>query len=597
MFSIILLLVVIGIIVGIVALVRRRGGGEADPGIGTVRRLYYYGLAFVALMVAASGVTFLVASVAEAVFGARVLAGSATGLALGLALTIVGAPIWLFQWRLGQRAAQTYPVERDALLRKLYLYVVMGVAATVAAGGLVSLVLWVLGRDGFEGTSVALPLVWGAVWVWHRRAAAREPEAAESARTVRRLYVYLIALYGLLLLATGMTMVLHQVLSAAYDALFSSGSLLTQTSLWGEDMRAGIPFVLVGGAWWWWHWYREARDDASSLLRQVYLHLLAVLGSAITVVASLSVLLYHVLQWFIGVPDAVSGATHFGPAPGALSLVIVGGGVWLYHWAVVQQEASAAPGGPQAAQRVYRYVVAALGLGTLAPGLVTLLATMLGVVVREARPALAGADWWHDPLALAITLIVVGTPVWTLFWLGAQRQVVAGDSRERVALSRQVFIYLVFGVAALVTLGGLSSLLFMLFRDLLEGDLGLDVLRAGRWSIALLLTAGVGSVYYGLVLREDRAASAAEPWVPAPPVRKAVVVLGPEAAEPFVRGLEARLGYRVRRWRRVGAGVGGPVPADDDVADVERRIAEAPTEQVLVIVTGARAEVIPYRDG
>ena len=52
------LLVIVGIIAAIVAAVRRRGGGEVEePGIGTLRRLYYYGLSFVALMVAATGAT------------------------------------------------------------------------------------------------------------------------------------------------------------------------------------------------------------------------------------------------------------------------------------------------------------------------------------------------------------------------------------------------------------------------------------------------------------------------------------------------------------------------------------------------------------
>ena len=53
--SIVPLLVIGGIIWAVVALVRRRGQEEGEPGIGTLRRLYYYGLAFVGLMLSASG--------------------------------------------------------------------------------------------------------------------------------------------------------------------------------------------------------------------------------------------------------------------------------------------------------------------------------------------------------------------------------------------------------------------------------------------------------------------------------------------------------------------------------------------------------------
>ena len=49
-----------GMMYGILALTRRtRGLGETDPGIGTVRRLYFYIVSVVALMMAANGVVLI----------------------------------------------------------------------------------------------------------------------------------------------------------------------------------------------------------------------------------------------------------------------------------------------------------------------------------------------------------------------------------------------------------------------------------------------------------------------------------------------------------------------------------------------------------
>ena len=84
------ILVIVGIIWLSVVLVRRRRGGEEplDPGIGTLKRVYYYGLSFVALMVAASGIVLLVDFAADGLLGPQVLSGGETKLALGLAATI-----------------------------------------------------------------------------------------------------------------------------------------------------------------------------------------------------------------------------------------------------------------------------------------------------------------------------------------------------------------------------------------------------------------------------------------------------------------------------------------------------------------------------
>ena len=601
-FNLIQILVIVGVIVAIVAVVRRRGGAEAEveePGIGTLRRLYYYGLSFVALMVAATGAILLVDYVADRLFGPRVLSGGEAQLALGLALTLVGTPIWLLHWVLAQRAIRQFPGETRALSRKVYLYLVLGVSAVLAAVGLVSLLRWLLGDGSFNGTHLAFPLVWGGLWAFHWRVENFEGQTTELARSVRRLYVYVTSLYGLGMLAAGVDIVLGQLLREAYDALFATELLLpSRETLWSDTTRIGVAVALVGGAYWWWHWHRVSRGDTESVLRQVYLYLFAILGGAITVVVSLSILLFGVLQWLIGEPDVTGASAHFRFLPGVMAAVVTGAGVWGYHWAVVRQEAPIVVGGLLAARRVYRYLVAALGLGTLAVGLVILFPVVLGVLVPEARERLAGTDWWRNPLTLAITLLVVGTPLWRFYWFGAQQEVMAGGTEERTALSRRVFIYGVFGIAVLVTLGNLSALLFMFLRDLLEGELSTQVLQDAKWSIGMLLMAGTVSVYYWLVLQEDRRAVPAAEEAPAvaPRVRKVVIALASEAAQPFVRQLEARLGIPIRFWQRLDPDVGAPAGTEEELSETQGRIAEAPGDRILLTVDASGVRVVPYRE-
>ena len=600
-FSLLPILVVLALIVAVVVLVRRRReeGEEQEPGLGTVRRLYYYGISFVALMLAANGVVLLVRYVIDTLSGPRVISADETQLALGLALTLVGTPIWLWFWNLAQRGVRQFPAETRSLTRKVFLYLVLGVSLGLTAGVLAAFLAWALGTDSFNGGLVAIPVVWGGLFAYHWRLESREGQPTELTRSVRRLYVYLASLLGLVMLGVGVGLVLEHLLRGAYDALFATPALIPRSvTLWDDTMRNAVAMAIVGGSIWWWHWLRVSRGDIESVLRQVYLYLFAILGGAIAVVASLSVLLFGLLRWLIGGPGVAAAADHFYFLPGVVVSLAAGCGLWGYHWAAVRHEARTATGRFLAARRVYRYLVAALGLGTLAAGLVFLFSLFVGLVVPQAREELVSGDWWRTSLAVAVTVLMVGTPLWGFYWFGAQQQARSGAAEERAALSRRVFIYATFGVATLVTLGSLSYVLFVLFQQALEGSLSLEMFQEVKWGLGMLLTAGAVSVYYWLVLQEDRRALPSLAEVPTlPPVRKRVIALAPEEALPLVRRLESHLGYPVSLWRRLDPQAGVPDLTDEELEATRERIAQAPGDRVLLTIDASGVHLVPFDEG
>jgi hypothetical protein len=367
--------------------------------------------------------------------------------------------------------------------------------------------------------------------------------------------------------------------------------------VWTDTTRSGVATLLVGGLLWWWHWHRVARGDTSSHLRQIYLYLLAVLGGAVTVVVTLSMLLFDVLQWFIGVPGPGGASVHFNGVPGFIAVLVPGSALWGYHWAVVQQESILSTGRWPAARRVYRYLVAALGLVTLSVGLVMVFLVAMGVLLPQAGAQLSDDQWWRNPLVLGITLLIVGIPIWSYNWFGVQRQVAIGPVEERAAQSRRVYIYGVFAVATLLVLGNLSALLYLFLRDVLEGDLSWQVLRDARWSAGTLLMAGAVSVYHWLVLREDRQEMPAREETP---VRgggraKDLIALADPSAQDSVSALESRLGVTIRVWHRLG---NGDVPrlTGEQLDTVRDEIINAPGNRALLILDASGVRVLPYRE-
>ncbi len=185
------LLILAAIIGGIVALVRHGRGVPSEPGIGTLRRLFIYGLGFFALMLSAGGVHALLNSSLDTLATTSLLRGTERTLALGLSAAIVGVPVWLVLWNAGRRSVRQYPAETGTVARKLYAYGVLTVAAGAAAISAVALLRELFSPSAFDPSPIAGVLAWGGVWLFHWRAEGVEGQPTEAARAIRRLYVYI----------------------------------------------------------------------------------------------------------------------------------------------------------------------------------------------------------------------------------------------------------------------------------------------------------------------------------------------------------------------------------------------------------------------
>ena len=587
--------VLIGGLIAAVVAARRRDEDEPDeePGIGTVRRLFLYWLAFVALIFAAAGVSLLMGGALDAIRGETVIADSDTELAVGLAFVVVGAPAWLiFAW-LAQRSVGEHPVERRSQARRLYLGLVRGVALVIVMVNAVAIGRMVLAVEDFEGGPWGWALTWGGVWLLHARVAAGELPPTASTRLFERLYLYFAALAGLYVLAGGLTAALSSTLLAAYDGAFRPALVV---EAWSEGLRTAVAVTATGTAVWLWHWLREARHDAASTLWRVHIFLFGILGGMAMAIGGAAVLLHAVLQWFVGEPDAGSAAAHFARLPAAASVLAVGTASWLYHRLVLSDATAAEAAERSEPERMHDYVAATAGLLTLAAGTATLLAVTVDALTPADGQLLREPGWWRNPLVLGATLLIVGAPLWGRYWFQIQRTLAAAGGRERPALSRRIFLFAVLGVAVLTVLINLTILLFQIFEAVLEGDVTQAVIDDTRWSIALLLTAAAISVYYWLVLREDQRALAEGAPVRAAP-RKEVVLLVGGPADSLVRELEQSDGVHVRVWRRLDQAGELAQLTGDELAALRAQIEAAGSERVVVIVVGGGFELVPYAVG
>lgn len=454
----------------------------------------------------------------------------------------------------------------------------MTTSLTVALVNLVRVGSWAIGAQDLEARFVAAALVWGTAWAGHA-ALARRP-VSRPTRTRPDLAVLGGSAVGVVALALGADGVVSYGLGEAYRAV-TGGAVVGGTTT--EAVRRSLVLLVLAAVVWWWHWLRQALQGPRSTPWHVYVLLVPVLGGLLVAVGFATAALNAVVQWFIGEPEASRAAVHLAGLPDELAAVAVGGWVWWYHLAVVDRVAGRARGEPE---RTYEYVAAAVGLVAAAGGATA--AISAAIEAAAPAPMAAGDALGRNALALALTLLLIGLPVWWGFWRRVQRRVRAGDVAELRSTARRSYLFLSFGVAGLTAAISLVVILFVALRDLLERSLDATVVHELRVAVALVLTTGAVSAYHWTVHSEDRAARPTT----AHAARRHVLLVAPDG-QALAAAITDRTGATVRTLHRQDIPPGRP-----DTDAVVSAILASPSEHLVVTVDGeGGVEAIPYEPG
>ena len=557
--------------------------------MNTTKRLYFYGVSFVTLVVAATGVALLVQFLFDLIAQRTIAGGPDTQASLGLAMVVVGAPLWVLHWQYTQRQAAKQPDETASTLRKLYLYGVLFTASLVVFIAVHSLLFQVMGGDNISAYFAGQALVWGIVWGYHW-SVERHEQATLSGLTLKRWYVYGTSVYTLIALFGGVIGVLTVLFQWAYDGLFQTRAIISDGGVWNNTMQDSIASLVAGGAWWGFHWFYLARGDVESRLRQVYLNLFAFLGGAITALTATGIVLYTVIRWLLGGTELLAASDRFRVITTAVPFLFAGIALLIYHWQVLQDESRLLAGRLAGAKRSFGYIMSAIGLGTAAVGVPLIVGAVIGQVLPESGDSIAGSEPVRDQLAFALTALIIGAPLWYWYWPRMQRTVREGGAEERGALARRIYIYGVLGVLALAGIGSLIGFLTGLFNDLLRGDLTVDFLRNGRWMLGIILGSGALLPYHWQVLREDQR----EGGEPVTALKSVTLLAGGESVNELTQQLKEALGVRIRLMNAVGES-GVSALSDEQMEALLESISSVDAERLLIVAAEGQVKVYGYR--
>lgn len=481
----------------------------------SIRRLYFYLVAFISIEVVVWGLVGLLRSIVN-----NTVSGGADALAQALALILVGVPIFLIHWLWAQRASATDPEEKSATLRAVFLYgILLGTLIPVVQN-----LLSFIDRSLIQATGLELARAFRAfseqtiadnliailmngivaAYFWNiLRSEWSTLNDKENFSEVRRLYRYIWMLYGLLMTVFGAQQILRYLFYVPGDVLGELGR---------EVVVNGTALLIVGTPIWVYSWriIQDSLSDSAekgSALRLGVLYILA-LGGVITVITTAWSIVNTILLLLLGQELTFSDVIQ--RIGGPLSIAVPLGAVWAYYGHWLNRHIGAAGDAVRQAgmKRLYNYILSFIGLVVSFVGVALLFSFSINMLTGFGMVL---NDVFRSSLASSISSLVVGLPVWLRTWRPMQAESLLtgeiGDHARRSVI-RKMYLYLVLFISVIGGMATAVGLVYQLIIVVLEGVTGSDFANTLLNLVQLLFLFGVVLVYHLNVLRMDGASAA-----------------------------------------------------------------------------------------
>ena len=321
-------------------------------------------------------------------------------------------------------------------------------------------------------------------------------------RAIRRIYFYLVSFISILTLVWGITNLLRSIANRQ-----TAGDQSTILSAGLAQILVSIPIFLL-------HWLivqrdaRKSEEEKNSLVRALFFYAILI-STLIPVVQNFMALLNRLLLQGVRLNPqrAVFGGNQ--SLSDNLIAVVVNLILAVYFFRVLRSEwaTSTDTGNLVDLRRLYRYVWMLYSLGLTILGVQKLTAFIL---VWQQSIGTTG----KEQLGNAVTLLIVGVPLWVYWWGRIQASINVDE--ERHSTLRTIILYLLSLTGAITFSVNAGVILHWLLRVAL-GDPNTFTMLLTRLSqpISLALPFGVIWAYFAFILEGDIASEIDEVKRPA----------------------------------------------------------------------------------
>ena len=368
----------------------------------------------------------------------------------GLALLVVGTPVWVYSWRAIQDSLAD-PAERGSTLRLIILYILAlgGVVTVITTAWVVvnNILLLLLGQDTTfrdfmqeVGGPISLGIPLGAVWAYYRYWLNRHIEAVGDAvrqAGIKRLYNYILSFIGLAVTFNGIQLLLSFLIdvSTSRSLGVTLGGVQTVSAA-SVRIANSLSLLIVGMPLWIGMWrpiqaealtHGELGDHARrSVIRKTYLYLVlfaAVIGGMAAAVAL-------VYQLIIAVLEGVTGSDFVNNLLNLLQLLFLFGVVLVYHLNVLRADGAARTDSLTEKQGSYSVLIIDSGDGFAESVKAALMKVGSNVNVTVTKPD-GQPEGNFNAMLLSGSLAAEGAPEWIRSFSGS-RIIVQNEAKNLV---------------------------------------------------------------------------------------------------------------------------------------------------------------------
>lgn len=558
-----ILFAVLPIVLVVLAIRRMTASGAKGGATSPLRTVFQFGALFALMIIVGNGLSGLLGRVINP---ADLLLADDAALALNLSFVVVGTPVLIGVGAWTRKSFTADPHLAKEPIASFFMTLASVVALITALSSWVAAIQSIFSTARFDGQSLANAIVWTLIWVGLWILQSRIIPADNL-----RIHYFVGSLIGYITSVVGLVGIIGAVV--AQSAGMNAANLV---SLGSHRIADAVVIALFGAIVWVQYWVRTASKTERDNLWLGYVLIAGVGSGLVMAVVAASTALYAIAVWFIGEPSSSKAIVHFAGSPTALGTVIVGLMSWWYHKAQLPET-----GKRTEVNRIYDYIIAGIGLIASAVGLSMILIAILESLIGTT--SIVGKSAANTFLA-AGTLILVGAPVWLIYWRGIQAEVKADAASELASPTRRIYLFILFGIGGVAALISLLVGVYQLFNDIFANQLGTGTIRDMRFALGVLVSTAIISAYHWEIYRHERDID-----ITFGGRKVSVLLVGPRDQE-FITAVKEQTGAEITYWHR-SDDVGITWPTDRVVAAIN----EATNDQLLVVLESTGLKVIPVQ--
>ncbi len=456
-----------------------------------VRRFFQFGLLFALVVISATGVSGIISRI---IGFSNEIVSSQSALARDTSFSLVGIPLLILVARWVRKSVAEDKLEIKTFGWNIYFVAISIVSLIVTMIAANAVLTWLVAGENFNSGSVARFIVWMPVWFLHYRLHAHLIFGPGLTNTL-----IIGSVIGLVTVVTGAIETLQNLINLIFGS--EKTLLLFESS---HPLMEGFITFLIGATVWYLYWLRITIKSERNTLWYAYVLLAGTGGGIVMMIVSASFTLYQSLIWFIGDTKNESASSFFNDLPGTVAAFAVGLTLWWYHKEVLESKKS---GESDEVRRIYQYLMAGISLIAAAAGISMILISVLEKF--SAKSVIYGAGSINTLIG-ALTLIIVGAPIWWIYWNKIERQLAAHPSDEYASPTRRFYLFLLFGVSGVVAVVMLLIGVAIFFEAVFQSNLGSETIRKSRTAVSLLITTAGISWYHWLIYRDEKKYSVAK---------------------------------------------------------------------------------------